>query len=336
MAFQSPELDDIAGRLMEMVTGQLNTAVRCLMEHDLDAADSICRSNHLHANLTREQERTQLAEWFQYNIREVPRAWGLFRRAPKTVEREYAEDVLRGAIMLVGCALAHRLGARPNPQVTLAAMRGRSPGALHTAIHGLLDGATGLAGAVCGSEVRADAPLRSDAALLERLFGFSVSRSPEEFLAGARILLGWRLWDWSRQARSAPAAVVVEQPTTRTMPAVLQLLVRASKMERLNPGAISATVAQNMLQQATYFRCSRTEQADKAEGQLDLADGVPESDSEEDVYVRLSVPDGRGLVGETSKFGLRTALAGQHEISLEMARRVVRCPLEVLDWFQMS
>jgi hypothetical protein len=252
--------------------------------------------------------------------------------------------VLGGALMLVGIHLGSSLGARIDRRHAEEVLRHQPVGRLHHAVNCLLTGSRAeLVTRVCGNDIRAGAAPGQDAtcatALLGDWFADWFDGSEKAFVQTALMLSGLRLWQESRHA--VPAQPMPPQPVGAKPPAVpaaLQLVVRGSKLPGdLTPGPLLQEAAVALLQQATRYRCTDPSDADKLEDALHLGEWLVDRGSEDDVYLRLETLVGRGLLGATSKFGLRTALAEATRVQLTRLRRLESLPsLDVLNRFEIT
>lgn len=333
MHFADGALNDLVARQVEYETGQLDDAVRELAG---ERGDAICREYGLHPGMTAGDEKRLLLDRFGFGWT-VDQGWMPPDRVRREARRLNAVGVVRGALMVVGQSLARRMGARMDPDATIDELlatrqRRQGRGALHAALEALLCGAPGLAGAVGEGRVDPGATAEQDAALLAAWIGFppTGNDNPEgKALLAALTLIGLRMRQWALAPVATPAA-----PTAR--PAAVQLLVRASKLSASAAGPLSPGEAADLLDRATYYRCDDDGGAGGVEQKLALGDGLPEADSEEDVYVRLALPEGGALIGEKSLLGLRSGLAEASAVRLCRACRLCEpVSADVLDQFEV-
>jgi hypothetical protein len=129
-------------------------------------------------------------------------------------------------------------------------------------------------------------------------------------------------------------------PVAVVRPAALALVLRASRLRGQAAGQeLPAGAAIDLVGDAIYFRCSRAAEADALEQRLSLHDDLPPAGSEQYVYLRLSVPDGDGLVRRSGKFGLEQGLAelGQRPVQLAALKRIdLKASAAELQDFTMS
>jgi hypothetical protein len=274
---------------------------------------------------------------FDLNLSDDP-GWFASSEDRRRVEAQYAFGVVQGGLMLVGLAMARTLNVTVSFPRARGALKGRTRGLLDTALLALLGGQSGLVEAVIEGQANPNATHEQDAHLLFRLLGYAPKQVnwavlEKETCQAALALIGLRLREWSRHA----VAAVPPDPVP-VGPAALQLLVRASKLPAVSGvGPLPAEAAVELLHQATYYRCADVSGASDVEERLVLGDALPEPGSEDDVYVRLDLLYGSGLIGEKDRFGLATALSGVPEVHL---RRVcgLREPAsaEVLNRFEIT
>jgi hypothetical protein len=119
--------------------------------------------------------------------------------------------------------------------------------------------------------------------------------------------------------------------------AVVALVLRASRLGEARLGELSAQRASELVGEATYYRCTGTNEANEVERRLEL-DDRPRPDSEQDVYVRLEVEPGSDLINK-EKYGLQKGLGHvppKRSVRMSEARVLNRAPADVLGRFHMS
>lgn len=96
--------------------------------------------------------------------------------------------------------------------------------------------------------------------------------------------------------------------TPKKITASLCLVVPASEVSNLSNGSnISNSKIEQLIDVASYFLCTETEDADKKQQLLETKTFVP-SESNKDVYIRIDITEGQEIIGKISPYILKRDL----------------------------
>lgn len=120
-------------------------------------------------------------------------------------------------------------------------------------------------------------------------------------------------------------------PPSPPIPAALCLVVPASIASNFS-GKINASQVRQLIDNASYFSCKRSSEADvREQNKLKITNEILPADSQREVYMRMEIKDGKSMIDRTTRFELKENL--KDSIEYEIAQKACLASLSGLDSF---